>query len=353
MATTQLQLRRGNKAQNDAFSGAEGELTVDIESMNLRLHSGDVTKFGGTEIPKRSDVVSATGNVTQNVNGIKTFTGVLRSGASSEECIQLRNSSITNRTTAPSSNTARALVFTANDNNGLGYIYFQKIASTNQSNMIFRTYNPNGSAYSDMTYVNKGTSAGDRYLQLPADPAGSNGTNNKQVPTIGWVNTANNGTTYSNNLVHITGTETISGQKTFSSKLYANGGVQGTASSALWADLAEQYVPDEKYPIGTLIKFGGKKDITIADDECHGVISEQPGFLLDCGLENSLPVALVGKTRVRVIGKVNKFDKLVLSNIPGVAKVKEKDDEKVIGIALKSSEESEEKLILSVVKISF
>lgn len=36
----QLQLRKGTKVQNEAFTGAEGELTYDIDSKGLRVHDG-------------------------------------------------------------------------------------------------------------------------------------------------------------------------------------------------------------------------------------------------------------------------------------------------------------------------
>ena len=36
----QLQLRKGTKVQNDAFTGAEGELTYDTDSKGLRVHDG-------------------------------------------------------------------------------------------------------------------------------------------------------------------------------------------------------------------------------------------------------------------------------------------------------------------------
>lgn len=161
------------------------------------------------------------------------------------------------------------------------------------------------------------------------------------IPTMGWCNND----TGINNLVHKTGNETIGGVKTFTS------GISGTATSALWADLAEQYVTDEKYPAGTLIKFGGEKDITIADDEVNGVISDKPGFLLDYKLEDSLPVALVGKTPIRIIGKVNKFDRITLSEIPGVGKVAEVGDI-VIARALEASDNEEEKLVNCVTKFT-
>lgn len=125
----------------------------------------------------------------------------------------------------------------------------------------------------------------------------------------------------------------------------------GTATKAKWADLAENYVSDKIYPIGTLIKFGGEADITIADDNCNGAISDKPGYLLDAELEGGQPIALVGKTPIRIIGKINKHDKVTLSEIPGVGRVAT-EGEKVIARALESSDNDDEKLIMCVTKFN-
>lgn len=45
----QLQLRRGTTVQNDAFTGAIGELTMDTDTKQLRLHDG--ATLGGVKIP--------------------------------------------------------------------------------------------------------------------------------------------------------------------------------------------------------------------------------------------------------------------------------------------------------------
>ncbi|MEE1227247.1 MAG: hypothetical protein UHM08_09120 [Bacteroidales bacterium] len=45
MMSNQWQARRGTTAQNDAFTGASGEITYDTESQGLRVHDG--TKQGG------------------------------------------------------------------------------------------------------------------------------------------------------------------------------------------------------------------------------------------------------------------------------------------------------------------
>lgn len=134
--------------------------------------------------------------------------------------------------------------------------------------------------------------------------------------------------------------------------------IQGCAISARWADLAESYESDFEYKPGTLVKFGGEKEITIANDEVNAVITTKPGFILGSDKQGEIIsyIALVGRVPVRVIGPVKKFDKLVLSDIPGVAISKRiKDNGLVIGIALESidTEINQENLIETVVKISF
>lgn len=51
-----LQLRRGTTAQNDAFTGAVGEVTVDTTKKTLRLHDGSTA--GGKEIVGKSDLAT-------------------------------------------------------------------------------------------------------------------------------------------------------------------------------------------------------------------------------------------------------------------------------------------------------
>ena len=98
--------------------------------------------------------------------------------------------------------------------------------------------------------------------------------------------------------------------------------IQGTAMRARWADLAEGYEADQEYEPGTFVKFGGEKEITAADKtEANAVITTRPGFILGADdrpgkIQN---IALVGRTPVKVVGPVKKFDRLVMSDIPGVA----------------------------------
>ena len=46
--STQIQYRRGTGVQNDAFTGALGEITVDTTNKTIRVHDG--TTVGGNTI---------------------------------------------------------------------------------------------------------------------------------------------------------------------------------------------------------------------------------------------------------------------------------------------------------------
>lgn len=165
--------------------------------------------------------------------------------------------------------------------------------------------------------------------------------------------------------------ETIKGSWTFGSAsspntpYVANGKwtftneINGTALYAKWGDLAEIYECDEDEVLvpGTLVKFGGEKEVTKTgrnDKNFFGVISTKPGVVLNKKEQHGQKIALVGKVPVRVIGKVKKFDKLTTSYIPGVAKRKTLLDtlllKPTIGRALKTDTNSNEKLVDIFVK---
>jgi hypothetical protein len=100
------------------------------------------------------------------------------------------------------------------------------------------------------------------------------------------------------------------------------------ATSAQYADLAENYSTDSDYPPATVVVFGGEKEITAStrdhDAAIAGVISTKPAYLMNSG-PRGLPVALQGRVPCQVVGQIHKGDRLVASDIKGVAKVLEKD----------------------------
>ena len=116
----------------------------------------------------------------------------------------------------------------------------------------------------------------------------------------------------------------------------------GTATSAQYADIAENYTADAAYEPGTVLEFGGDKEVTIAADETvrvAGIVSTQPAHLMNSMLnsEHVVAVALLGRVPCRVRGTVAKGDMLVSSG-DGYARAKQTPIMgTVIGKALEAS----------------
>ena len=102
----------------------------------------------------------------------------------------------------------------------------------------------------------------------------------------------------------------------------------GHEVEATYADLAERYEADAEYEPGTVVIFGGEKEITTkdvceADSRVAGVISSNPAIKMnsDAGEDSTHPyLALRGRVPCKVEGPVKKGDMLVTSATPGVAK---------------------------------
>jgi hypothetical protein len=94
------------------------------------------------------------------------------------------------------------------------------------------------------------------------------------------------------------------------------------ATSAQYADLAEIYKSDSNYEPGTVVIFGGEKEITVTnnshDTRVAGVISTNPAYLMNSGA-TGLPVAFTGRVPCLVKGLVRKGDLLVTSDEYGVS----------------------------------
>lgn len=114
----------------------------------------------------------------------------------------------------------------------------------------------------------------------------------------------------------------------------------GTATAAQYADLAEKYLADEIYTVGTVVMIGGVKEITAAQHGCRaiGVVSGKPGFIMNSHLEGGTLIALKGRVPVKVQGTVRKGDKLVAAiNMLGIAAAADSSDTDYFAIALESN----------------
>jgi ribosomal protein S28E/S33 len=88
------------------------------------------------------------------------------------------------------------------------------------------------------------------------------------------------------------------------------------ATTAKYADLAENYQADKAYMAGTVMMFGGSAEVTVADADTTrvaGIVSTNPAHLMNGGLTGAgvVPLALQGRVPCQVIGPVRKGDIMV------------------------------------------
>jgi len=116
----------------------------------------------------------------------------------------------------------------------------------------------------------------------------------------------------------------------------------GTATVAQYADVAENFAADAQYAPGTVVALGGAEEITRvneeASDQVFGVISDKPAYLMNAGLADGLPVAVTGRVPVKVLGMVNKGERLVSAGngLARAAQPGEATSFNVIGRAIES-----------------
>lgn len=98
-------------------------------------------------------------------------------------------------------------------------------------------------------------------------------------------------------------------------KVYSNYFV-GIATTAQYADLAENYVADADYEPGTVLEFGGEFEVTLAEDGTNrlaGVVSTDPAYLMnsECTGNHVAAIALQGRAPCKVRGDIQKGDMLI------------------------------------------
>ena len=127
--------------------------------------------------------------------------------------------------------------------------------------------------------------------------------------------------------------------------------VYAKATSAQYADLAEVYETDSTYDVGTVVIFGGAKEVTQStisnDTRVAGVVSENPAYIMNDNSEGQA-IALVGKVKCKVHGVVAKGDLLTTCGThPGCAqKAISPVLGSVVGKAMENKEDAGESVIL-------
>jgi len=122
---------------------------------------------------------------------------------------------------------------------------------------------------------------------------------------------ANAQTISGNNMTLTTGANTLLGTITGNWSLSAGSKLQAT-----YADLAEYYESDKPYEAGTVLEFGGQKEVTLAEaltPRVAGVVSTNPAYVMNstCEGEHIVAIALQGRVPCKVRGPIRKGDMLV------------------------------------------
>jgi hypothetical protein len=237
-------------------------------------------------------------------------------------------------------------------------------------------------------YVNNNTSNGDIFFRVNKSVGGvttaltidgatgyvyattpTSGDNSTRVATTAYVDGTSPGTGF----LKVDGTTALAGNLLPDTNASRNLGSSikqyadiycvnlfGTATTAEYADLAERFEADTPYEPGTVVELGGEKEITAVADELServfGVISTRPGFLLNgrAGENDTHPaVALNGRVPVKVIGLVNRGDRLVSAGngLARAAKAGEATSFNVIGRSLENKTTESISTISAVVKV--
>lgn len=135
----------------------------------------------------------------------------------------------------------------------------------------------------------------------------------------------------------------------------------GSRLQATYADLAERFEADDYYEPGTVVQWGGEKEITAVRDDLSvnvcGVVSESAAYMMNAaaGSDKTHPaIALSGRVPVKVLGKVKKHDRLVSSGkgFARVAKPEETNPFTVIGRALEDKSDDDVGLVTAMVTVN-
>ena len=135
----------------------------------------------------------------------------------------------------------------------------------------------------------------------------------------------------------------------------------GARLTATYADLAERFEADAYYDAGTVVEMGGDKEITAVQydlsEDVFGVVSDTAAYLMNAGAGSDTthpPIAVGGRVKVKVTGKVKKGQRLVSAGngMARAAKAGEATSFNVIGRALENKTTDELGAVEAFVKIN-
>jgi len=306
---TVLQFRRGTTAQNNAFTGSAGEVSIDTDLDTFRIHDGStaggftLTQNTATQTLTNKTLTSPTITGTGAIAG--SFTGALTGNADTATILAttraIEVSGAVTGTANFDGSAAINIVTTATSDPTITLAGDLSGAVT-LTNLASGTLTATIAANS----VALGTDTTGNYVAAGAvSGTGLSGSAGSEGATFTVTSNATSANT-ANTIVARDGTGN-----------FTAGVITATATAARYADLAERYTADSDYDPGTVLIFDGALEVTVSNQDASpkvaGVVSTDPAYLMNSDLQGTLTVALAltGRVPTKVIGPVHKGDMMV------------------------------------------
>ncbi len=276
-----------------------------------------------------SGLILATGNITGgNIHGTKVTASTLVSNvatgtapftvSSTTQVANLNSATAglaTYATTANSvagANVSGAVAYATTANSVAGANVSGTVSSATTAGTVTTAAQPNITSTGTLTSVTvtgNTTTGGvktDNYYYANGSPISFAGTyNNSNVASYLPTYTGTVGAT-----ALTTGANTTAGTITGNWSLSTGSKLQST-----YADLAEYYEADQLYEPGTVLQFGGEREVTIAEDgttKVAGVVSTNPAYAMNANCQGiAVAIALQGRVPTKVRGTIRKGDMMV------------------------------------------
>jgi hypothetical protein len=330
--STQVQYRRGTGTQNDAFTGALAEITVDTTNGTLRVHNGITAggsniatvayvdaEIGGFSTNSISDgtssvtIIATNGNIRANVGG-STIQLLSSGGANVTGYV-----SATGNVSGGNITTAGAVDATGNVSGG----NLTTAGLISAGTTITATGNVSGGNLTTAGQISATGNVSGGNLNVTGNLVDS-GAMSIITGSNGNITLAPNGSG-----VVVINTDLLNGQANGVGNIGNTTGQFNTifakATSAQYADVAERYLADQSYEPGTVVEIGGAAEVTVtrtfASTGIAGVISTDPALIMNSGAQGKhvVTVALLGRVPCQVAGQIRRGDLLCSSTIGGHA----------------------------------
>ena len=333
---------------------SNGNLIIQANVSGTTFNVAQALGSNGTFAISNAATVGTTLGVTGNITGANVNTGGLITATGNITGGNLNTAALVQ---------AAAVSATANINGGNLRTAGQITATgniTSAANIAGTYFIGNGSQLSGLSAAVTVTNITNGTSEVRIGASGGNA--NVTVGGVSNVVVFTSATTYFAGNVSTIGIEKIGTNAVGnigSSSNYFNQ-VFATATTALYADVAERFAADELLEPGTVVELGGVKEITRSTQELSenvfGVISTRPAYTMNGGAgENDThpAVAMTGRVPVKCVGTVRKGDRLVSAG-EGVARAAQPGEAtafNVIGRSLENKHTAELGTIEAIVTI--